>query len=181
MATHDGRTPDGSAHDRRTLDAPGSGGVRPTVTLHLTTESAVAQLGVRFAARLHGTEYVALRGPLGAGKTSFARAVLRALGHAGTVRSPSFTLVEPYAFDHMQVLHLDLYRLRGPQELEMLGVREQFGDAVVLIEWPENGAPWLPVPDIELQFDYAPVGRRLDAVAMTAAGEHLLAGLSGAA
>ena len=150
---------------------------RRTVALHVPDEAAMAQVAVPFAARLRGNEFIALRGPLGAGKTSFVRALLRALGHEGTVRSPTFTLVEPYALARMQLLHLDLYRLQSAQELEMLGVREQFGDAAILIEWPENGAPWLPVADIEMRFDYALPGRRLSAMAMTAAGDALLAGL----
>ena len=151
--------------------------IQRTVALQVPDETALARLAVAFAARLRGTEYVAVRGPLGAGKTSFVRAVLRALGHTGTVRSPTFTLVEPYALDVLQVLHLDLYRLQSAHELDMLGVREQFGDAVIFIEWPENGVPWLPVADIELHFDHVAPGRRLSAAARTAAGERLLAAL----
>ena len=148
-----------------------------TVALQVPDETALARLAAAFAARLRGTEYVAVGGPWGAGKSSFVRAVLRALGHAGTVRSPTFTLVEPYALDALQVLHLDLYRLQSAHELDMLGVREQFGDAVIFIEWPENGVPWLPVADIELHFAHAAPGRRLSAVALTADGERLLAAL----
>lgn len=150
---------------------------RRTVALHVPDEAAMAQVAVPFAARLRGNEFIALRGPLGAGKTSFVRALLRALGHEGTVRSPTFTLVEPYALARMQLLHLDLYRLQSAHELDMLGVREQFGDAVIFIEWPENGVPWLPVADIELHFDHVAPGRRLSAAARTAAGERLLAAL----
>ena len=152
-----------------------------TLALHVPDEGALAQLATQVAPRLQGSEFVAISGPLGAGKTSFVRALLRALGHVGIVRSPTFTLVEPYSFARMEVLHLDLYRLKtGAQELEMLGVREQFGAAVILIEWPENGAPWLPTADLEMRFDYAEHGRSLHATASTAAGEVLLAALGAA-
>ena len=158
------------------MDASDS--TRSTVSLQVPDEHVLAQLAAQVAARLQGSEYLAIRGPLGAGKTSFVRALLRALGHTGTVRSPTFTLVEPYALEHMQVLHMDLYRLkRGAQELEMLGVREQFGDAVILIEWPENGSPWLPVADLELHLEYALPGRMISATAFTAAGGLLLTAL----
>ena len=154
--------------------------------MSVTDESALARCAARFAQRLRGVEYVALRGPLGSGKTSFTRALLRALGHEGAVRSPTFTLVEPYDLGQLQVLHMDLYRLRNAHELEMLGVREQFGAAVLLIEWPENGVPWLPGADVEIQFDYVvPAGeiaiaasssaRALKVTALTVLGEPLLA------
>ena len=146
----------------------------------LPDEAAMARLGATLAAALRGGEFVALRGPLGAGKTTLTRALLRAAGHAGPVRSPTFTLVEPYALPAYALLHLDLYRLGDAEELEMLGVRERFGEAVVVIEWPERGAGWLPPADIELALDFAAEGRSLT-VRAGAAGAHLAAALAAAA
>ena len=137
-------------------------------------EPTLAHYAGAFAAGLRGGELVTLRGPLGAGKTSFVRAVLVALGHSGPVRSPTFTLVEPYECAGIKVLHLDLYRLENAGELEFLGVREHVGEATILIEWPEKGAGWLPTPDIEVQLDYASGGRLLSAAANGARGEALL-------
>lgn len=151
-------------------------GTAAPLQLAVADEAAMAHLGGVLARALRGGEYIALRGPLGAGKTTLARALLRAAGHAGPVRSPTFTLVEPYSLAAFQLLHLDLYRLGDAEELEMLGVRERFGDAVVLIEWPERGAGWLPPPDLELVLDFADEGRTLVARAVPS-GEHLIAQL----
>ncbi len=122
--------------------------------LRLPDELSMVQLGRALAAALTGTEYVALYGPLGAGKTTLARALLRAAGHSGPVRSPTFTLVEPYELQAFTVLHLDLYRLAAAEELEWLGVRDRFGDVVLLVEWPERGDGWLPLADLELRLDF---------------------------
>ena len=121
----------------------------------LPDERAMVRFGLVLAGALKGNEYVALYGPLGAGKTTLARALLRAAGHAGPVRSPTFTLVEPYELQAFTVLHLDLYRLAAADELEWLGVRERFGDVVLLIEWPERGDGWLPMADLELRLDFS--------------------------
>lgn len=105
---------------------------------------------------------VHLRGDLGAGKTTLVRGMLRGLGHTGTVRSPTYTLVEPYALSARAVLHLDLYRLADPDELEYLGLREQSGPGTLwLVEWPERGAGWLPAPDLILVLRSEGEGRRL--------------------
>lgn len=103
-----------------------------------------------------------LEGDLGAGKTTLVRGFLRALGHAGAVRSPTYTLIEPYEFAGLTVLHFDLYRVADPDELEYLGVREQSDERTLwLVEWPDRGAGWLP--DAELVLHLAPEngGRRL--------------------
>jgi tRNA threonylcarbamoyladenosine biosynthesis protein TsaE len=126
----------------------------------LPDEAALAAFAARLAPHLRGGLYVALRGELGTGKTAFARALLRALGHHGVVRSPTFTLLERYPLAGLELLHLDLYRLADPREVEAIGVRECFaGDRLVLVEWPERAGDLLPAPDLELRFEYAAAGR----------------------
>ncbi len=111
------------------------------------TEAAGAAL-----ARVEGVRTVYLEGDLGAGKTTWVRGLLRALGHAGPVRSPTYTLVESYELDSGTILHFDLYRLGDPEELEYLGVRELHAPgALWLIEWPERGRGWLPEPDLRVR------------------------------
>jgi tRNA threonylcarbamoyladenosine biosynthesis protein TsaE len=115
-----------------------------------------------------------LQGPLGAGKTTFARGVLRAFGVAGAVKSPTYTLVEPYATDHGPVAHFDFYRLARGEEVEFLGMREYLDQGVCLFEWPERARGGLPGAD--LVFEIVPVGsgREVTATALSADGERWL-------
>ena len=97
---------------------------------------------------------VALAGPLGAGKSTFVRATLRALGWTGRVPSPTYTLVEQYRAGGLAVAHLDLYRLADPDEIDALGGRELLSESdVVFIEWPDRGQGWLPPPALALRLD----------------------------
>lgn len=106
---------------------------------------------------------VTLGGELGAGKTTLARAMLRHWGVTGAIRSPTYTLVEPYEFDGRTVLHFDLYRLAGPAELEALGYRElRAGSALSLLEWPEHGGNAVGPPDIACEIAWQGAGRRLE-------------------
>lgn len=117
-----------------------------------------------------------LHGELGAGKTTLVRGFLRALGHRGAVKSPTYTLMEAYALERGPVYHLDLYRLADPEELEYLGLRDLEGPGVVLlVEWPEQGGGSLPGADLDVAIDYADGGRRVALTARTAVGEQLLA------
>ena len=119
----------------------------------------------------------ALRGPLGAGKTTWVRAFLRALGHDGVVPSPTYTLVEPYEMGGMKVWHVDLYRLQDPLELEALGVRELLdGDAVMLVEWPERWPEIDARSDVRLHLRHgdSESARRLEMDAMSGRGQGLL-------
>ena len=101
-----------------------------------------------------GTVY--LTGELGTGKTTLVRGFLRASGVTGTIRSPTFTLVEEYRIGAMTVGHYDLYRLSEPEELEFLGLRDHLAaDSLCFFEWPERGAGVLPAPDVEIRFEYA--------------------------
>jgi len=116
-------------------------------------------------ARCPGLERVRqihLQGDLGAGKTTLVRGFLRALGHQGAVRSPTYTLLEPYEFDGLTVLHFDLYRVADPDELEYLGVREQSDERTLwLVEWPDRGAGWLPEPELVVNLAQQGDGRCL--------------------
>lgn len=148
----------------------------------MPNEAATAALGRRLATAApdvsEGPFFVALEGPLGAGKTCLARAFLRALGHEGAVRSPTYTLLEPYEFDDRMVVHLDLYRLSDPGELDYLGVEDLFCPGhILLVEWPERGLGHLPAADLSVRLAYAGTGRAADLCAGTPSGREVLARL----
>ena len=132
-------------------------------TRTLADEAATIAAGAALASAVKGRAgVIALSGELGAGKTTFVRGLLRALGHEGAVRSPTYTLVEPYEVAGQRVLHLDLYRLAGAADLTALGLRDELdGATLVLVEWPERAAGALPAPDLTLRFEHVPDGRLL--------------------
>jgi tRNA threonylcarbamoyladenosine biosynthesis protein TsaE len=145
------------------------------IELYLDSEEAQDAFGRWLATRLQAPLIVLLKGDLGAGKTTLVRGILRGLGHSGSVRSPTYTLLEPYQLGEKAVFHLDLYRLGDPQELEYLGLRDLLGeDSLLLVEWPERAGGNLPAPDLEVEIDYAPSGRTLRLAACTPAGELVL-------
>ena len=146
--------------------------------LHLDGEAAQEALGARLAAACDGPVLIFLQGDLGAGKTTLTRGFLRGLGHQGAVKSPTYTLVEPYRVGGRRVYHLDLYRVADPGELEYLGLREMLEeDAVLLIEWAERGEGWLPQPDLRVNIRHASNGRGLRLSVATPTGERILSAL----
>lgn len=144
----------------------------------LPDEEATHGLAVKVAEALDGGLVFYLHGPLGAGKTSFARALLTALGVGERVKSPTYSLIEGYVARGRPAWHLDLYRIADPAELEWLGL-DALSDpaAVVLVEWPERGSGALPAADMEWQMAYAGDGRQAAARALTDRGQQLLARL----
>ena len=104
----------------------------------------MVELGKRFSSKFRGGEMVWLEGDLGSGKTTLVQGVLAGLGYQGIATSPTYTLLEPYDLDKMSVMHMDLYRLKSPRELEMLGLRDFVEDSLCLVEWPERGVGILP-------------------------------------
>ena len=120
------------------------------IAIDLPDEAATAALASRLAAIARLADVIALKGELGAGKTSFARAFIRALGATGEVPSPTFTLVQVYELPAATVWHFDGYRLRDPEEAWELGIEDAFTGGISLIEWPERFGPLLPARRLDV-------------------------------
>jgi tRNA threonylcarbamoyladenosine biosynthesis protein TsaE len=141
------------------------------IELDVPSEEAQEALGRCLAACCPRPFVVVLAGDLGAGKTTLVRGFLRGLGHVGSVKSPTFTLIEPYDVASGPVFHLDLYRLADPEELEYLGLRDLLGErSLLLVEWPDRGAGSLPPADLRIDIEHRDSGRRLRLDAVSARG-----------
>ncbi len=143
--------------------------------MHLSDEAATLDLGARLARVIAPGLSLYLHGDLGSGKTTLARGLLRGLGYAGRVKSPSYTLVELYTVSRLNLYHFDFYRFRDPKEWRDAGFSEYFNDAsVCLVEWPEKAAGLLPVADLDLALEFADDGRELSIHAGTESGQACL-------
>ena len=141
---------------------------------YLSDEAAQAALGAKLG-QLFTQGVVYLEGDLGCGKTTFSRGWIQGQGHQGAVKSPTYTLVEPYFLKERSIYHFDLYRLADPEELEYIGVRDYFdASSLCLIEWPQQGKGFLPKADMHLIFTYQGTGRNLHIEAFTPAAEMAL-------
>jgi len=148
--------------------------------LILADSAATERAGALLASVLpEGDLVLYLQGDLGAGKTTLVRGLLRALGHGSRVPSPTYTLVEPYSLGPRELKHMDLYRIADPEELAFLGIRDMGG--ILLIEWPERGAHFLPPPDLVCRLSTRVPGRILDVVGETEVGQNLCNSLGVAA
>lgn len=147
----------------------------PHLKTHLHDESATAALGAALARALQPGLVIHLHGDLGAGKTALTRALLHAAGHVGAVKSPTYTLSEPYRIAlgerSVNVIHFDLYRMASAEEFLDAGFREDFdGDNICIVEWPEKGHPVLPPPDLDVRLDVAGTGRDVELQALSDLG-----------
>jgi tRNA threonylcarbamoyladenosine biosynthesis protein TsaE len=149
-------------------------------TLDLADEAATIEFGAAIAKVIVPELTIYLHGDLGAGKTTLVRGLLRGLGYVGRVKSPTYTLVEPYEMldSHsapLDLYHFDLYRFNDEEEWEAAGFRDHFNaHSVCLIEWPEKAAQVLPEPDIEINFDIRADGRIVHVSAHTARGQQCM-------
>ncbi|MDH2999117.1 tRNA threonylcarbamoyladenosine biosynthesis protein TsaE [Pasteurellaceae bacterium LFhippo2] len=138
------------------------------------------QLAVKFQQFLAKNQQSALviylNGELGAGKTTLTRSIVRAFGHQGNVKSPTYTLVEEYQLNPYAIYHFDLYRLSDPEELEFMGIRDYFQpQTICLLEWASRGEGMIPAADIIVQIDYAQTGRNITLIPKTESGTQLIA------
>ena len=141
----------------------------------LDDEAATARLGAALASCVRASLKIYLSGDLGTGKTTLVRALLRAAGIEGRIKSPTFTLLESYNLSRLYFYHFDFYRLNDPVEWEDAGFRELFaGDGVCLVEWPERVGDALPPPDLRIALTHRDGGRAAHLVALSRAGRDCL-------
>ncbi|MBL8431596.1 MAG: tRNA (adenosine(37)-N6)-threonylcarbamoyltransferase complex ATPase subunit type 1 TsaE [Dechloromonas sp.] len=153
-----------------------------TAVLALPDEAATQRLGQSLAPALQPGMVIFLEGDLGAGKTTLVRALIRALGHPGPVKSPTYSLVEVYVVSSLYLYHFDFYRFESPEEFLDAGLDEYFHDnTVCLVEWPERAQGCVPEPDLRLRLEHAGSGRVLEAVARSLEGQQCIRAIHTAA
>ena len=149
-----------------------------TGVIELPDEQAMVQFGGSIARLIRDRLIITLQGDLGVGKTTLSRGILQGLGHSGAVKSPTYTLVEPYQLALGAVYHFDLYRLVDAEELEYMGFADYLADAqLCLIEWPEQGQGFLPMADIAIEISQPGAGRCVTLCANSAVGQQLISQL----
>ncbi len=142
----------------------------------LENEAATLAAGAQFSQYAFAGLTIYLHGDLGAGKTTFTRGFIQGLGFVGKVKSPTYTLVEPYVLKHLSVYHFDLYRLVDAEEWEAAGFREYFNAySICMIEWPEKAGHLLPEPDIHVHLLHHQTQRTIQFLAGTEQGQRCLA------
>ncbi|GAA0373721.1 tRNA (adenosine(37)-N6)-threonylcarbamoyltransferase complex ATPase subunit type 1 TsaE [Bowmanella denitrificans] len=149
-----------------------------TTQIQVNDEQGTAELAAKLAKACKQATVIYLHGDLGAGKTSFCRSFIQALGYQGRVKSPTYTLVEPYETAGWRIFHFDLYRLADPEELEFIGIRDYFEqDCLCLIEWPQKGGQLLAPADLQINIAFSDPGRTIELLPLSEQGEALLAQL----
>jgi tRNA threonylcarbamoyladenosine biosynthesis protein TsaE len=148
------------------------------LSVNLEGERKMQDFGAQLATaigKIDAPLLMLLNGDLGAGKTTISRGLLQGLGHQGAVKSPTYTLVEPYELDIGVVYHFDLYRLIDSEELEHIGFSDYLSEAkLCIIEWPENGGSYIPQPDISIDISVYQSGRRLTLSSATESGNRCI-------
>jgi len=138
----------------------------PPDSAYLADEAATIAYGRGLAAHVRAGDLICLTGDLGAGKTTLVRGILRGLGHVGAVKSPTYTLLEPYELATLTVYHFDFYRISDSRELEYIGIDELMdSDAVKLVEWPERAGDRIPDADVRITLQIENGGRRISVAA----------------
>jgi tRNA threonylcarbamoyladenosine biosynthesis protein TsaE len=148
-------------------------------SVQLADEAATLAMGARLAGVLTPGLNIWLEGDLGSGKTTLVRGILKALGHAGMVKSPTYTLIEPYVVSRIKLYHFDFYRLTTPDEFLDAGLDEYFsGDGICFVEWPRQANPYLPLPDLVITLVPRDGGRWCEIRARTETGRTCAAQLT---
>ena len=147
----------------------------PSLNIVAENEEAMVALGGQLATALVPVMVVHLEGDLGMGKTTLSRGIVQGFGHTGAVKSPTYTIVEPYELGELRLYHFDLYRLGDPEELEFMGIRDYFtSDSISLVEWPARGLGVLPPADLVINIERKGSGRQLQLGANSVRGDAVL-------